>query len=126
MRSVVWVKIVCFSLLLIGCASSESSIQYVTDTLYVAKHTKDSIYIKDSIYVTEKQTKDTVYITKHHHHTKVQMIVNTDTIHHHTTDSVSIVTRVEPSMVERAKSASLWLMIGMVASIILMLIIRKI
>ena len=126
MRSVVWVKIVCFSLLLIGCRSSESSIQYVTDTLYVAKHTKDSIYIKDSIYVTEKQTKDTIYITKHHHHTKVQMIVHTDTIHHHTTDSVSIVTRVEPSMVERAKSASLWLMIGMVASVILMLIIRKI
>lgn len=97
-----------------GCASTRStSAQILCDTVYVASHTRDSIYVKDSVSRTEKTVLDTVYITEHRWVAKYRDRVMRDTIYEQHTDSVRIETKVFPSPMEKAKSAAAWTAVGM-------------
>lgn len=99
-------------LLLIGCKSVEHNTTHSTDTLYVTKHTRDSIYIQDSVSRIEKTVLDTVYITESRWKIKYRDRVFRDTIYQSRTDSVNIVTKVYPTTMEKAKTAALWIMVG--------------
>ena len=102
-------------LLCAGCASTRStSAQILCDTVYVASHTRDSIYVKDSVSRTEKTVLDTVYITESRWKVEYRDRVMRDTIYEQHTDSVRIETKVFPSPMEKAKSAAAWTAVCMV------------
>lgn len=113
------------AVLLSGCKTPESNIQLSADTLYVFSHTRDSIYLKDSIYTTEKTIRDTVYITKNHWRTKYKTHMERDTIYHHKVDSVEIITKIEPTFIEKAKYASLWIVVGMIVMLFILIFSRR-
>lgn len=101
-------------LLCAGCASTRStSAQIMCDTVYVAHHTRDSIYVKDSVSRTEKTVLDTVYITEYRWTVEYRDRVMRDTIYEQHTDSVRIETKVYPTPIEKAKSAAAWTAVGM-------------
>ena len=74
---IIFVAFFVFIITLQGCRTIEK-IEYVTkyDTCYVSKEVKDSVYLKDSIYVYTKA--DTVYFTKYKE--RVRYITKTDTV----------------------------------------------
>ena len=101
-------------LLCAGCASTRSTeAQMVYDTVYVASHTRDSIYVKDSVSRKEKTMLDTVYITESRWTVEYRDRVMRDTIYEQHTDSVRIETKVYPTPMEEAKSAAAWIAVGM-------------
>lgn len=101
-------------LLCAGCSSTRStSAQILCDTVYVSHHTRDSIYIKDSVSRTEKTALDTVYITESRWKVEYRDRVVRDTIYEQHTDSVRIETKVYPTPMEEAKNALLWIAVGM-------------
>lgn len=101
-------------LLCAGCASTRStSAQIMCDTVYVAHHTRDSIYMKDSVSRTEKTVLDTVYITEYRWTVEYRDRMMRDTIYEQHTDSVRIETKVYPTPMEKAKSAAAWMAVGM-------------
>ena len=57
---------------LCGCKTKEyfSVPEVRTDTVYINKMQRDSIWLHDSIYVTEKQKGDTIYVQLEKWHTK--------------------------------------------------------
>jgi len=59
-----------------------------TDTLYVSKMQKDSIYLHDSIFVNQWQSGDTIYQTRDRWHTAWRDRLVTDTVLHMVTDTV--------------------------------------
>ena len=59
-----------------------------TDTLYVSKMQKDSIYLHDSIFVNQWQSGDTIYQTRDRWHTAWRDRLVTDTVIHMVTDTV--------------------------------------
>lgn len=96
-----------------GCASTRSTeAQMVYDTVYVARHSRDNIYVKDSISRKEKTVLDTVYITESRWKVEYRDRVMRDTIYEQHTDSVRIETKVYPTPIEEAKTAALWVMVG--------------
>lgn len=101
-------------LLCAGCASTRSTeAKMVYDTVYVASHTRDSIYVKDSVSRKEKTVLDTVYITESRWTVEYRDRVVRDTIYEQHTDSVRIETKVYPTPMEEAKSAAAWIAVGM-------------
>jgi len=66
-----------------------------TDTTYITKEQRDSIWLHDSIYVSEKQKDDTIYLYQERWHTKYVEKVKTDTIYQHKVDSVGVPYPVE-------------------------------
>lgn len=101
-------------LLCAGCASTRSTeAKTVYDTVYVASHTRDSIYVKDSVSRKEKTVLDTVYITESRWTVEYRDRVVRDTIYEQHTDSVRIETKVYPTPMEEAKSAGAWIAVGM-------------
>lgn len=108
-------------LLCAGCASTRSTeAQMVYDTVYVASHTRDSIYVKDSVSRTEKTVLDTVYITESRWKVEYRDRVMRDTIYEQHTDSVRIETKVFPTPIEKAKSAAAWTAVGMLLMFVVM------
>ena len=108
--------VICVIVVLLGagCASTRSTeAQMVYDTVYVASHTRDSIYVKDSVSRTEKTVLDTVYITESRWKVEYRDRVMRDTIYEQHTDSVRIETKVFPTPIEKAKSAAAWTAVGM-------------
>lgn len=104
----------CVVLLCAGCASTRSTeAQMVYDTVYVASHTRDSIYVKDSVSRKEKTVLDTVFITESRWTVEYRDRVMRDTIYEQHTDSVRIETKVYPTPMEEAKSAAAWIAVGM-------------
>lgn len=61
-----WIKIIIISLLLMSCGTTKTIHDYenheTTKTEYI--HLRDSVYLKDSIFVNQYQKGDTVFITK--------------------------------------------------------------
>jgi len=60
-----------------------------TDTLYVSKMQKDSIYLHDSIFVNQWQSGDTIYQTRDRWHTAWRDRLVADTVLHLVTDTVA-------------------------------------
>lgn len=61
-----------------------------TDTCYVSKVEKDSIYFRDSVYVIEKTVGDTCYITKTVERVRWRDRVKIDTCWQSKTDTVTV------------------------------------
>lgn len=60
-----------------------------TDTLYVSKTQKDSIYLHDSIFVNQWRSGDTIYQTRDRWRTEWRDRLVTDTVIHMVTDTVA-------------------------------------
>jgi hypothetical protein len=87
------------AVLLVGCKTKERVVaveKVRNDTTYITKHQRDSVWLHDSIHVTEKG--DTIKIEKWH--TKYVEKATHDTLYQHKTDSVPVPYPVE-KLVER-------------------------
>ena len=85
--------------LMAGCKTKERVVtveKVRNDTTYITKHQRDSVWLHDSIHVTEKG--DTIRIEKWH--TKYVERATHDTLYQHKTDSVPVPYPVE-KLVER-------------------------
>ena len=87
-----------------------------TDTLYISKEKRDSIFLHDSIHVKEKG--DTVWYERWH--TKYMEKVVHDTLYQHRVDSVGVPYRVEVSV---GKPLSTWQKVRMRAGEVLLLLL---
>lgn len=92
-----------------------------TDTTYITKQQRDSIWLHDSIYVSEKQKDDTIYLYQERWHTKYIEKLRTDTIYEHKVDSVGVPYPVE---VKVEKQLNWWqktrMNVGTIALILLL------
>ena len=94
--------VILVALLLVGCKTKERVVtveKVRNDTTYITKHQRDSVWLHDSIHVTEKG--DTIRIERWH--TKYIEKVTHDTLYQHKTDSVPVPYPVE-KLVERELS----------------------
>lgn len=125
--------IILIALCLMGCKAKEKFVTVEvtkSDTIYINKVEKDSVYLHDSIY-TEVYTKgDTVFATKYKEKTKyidrllldsvyvskVDTIVRNDTI-------VRVVVEQEP-FAKKARGLVIAFLVGMVAGVIAYLILK--
>lgn len=94
--------IVAMIITLVICALSGcKSVKYIkvpdirTDTLYINKTQRDSIWLHDSVHVVEKQIGDTVYLLHDRWHTKYVESIKHDTTYVSKTDSVPVPYPVE-------------------------------
>lgn len=81
------------ALLLTSCKTRERVVMVETtrtDTTYITKHQRDSIWLHDSIFVSEKQKGDTLYVLQERWHTRYVDRSTHDTIYHFLTDSVPV------------------------------------
>ena len=88
--------------LMVGCKAKERVVtveKVRNDTTYITKHQRDSVWLHDSIHVTEKG--DTIRIERWH--TKYIEKATHDTLYQHKTDSVPVPYPVE-KLVERELS----------------------
>lgn len=76
-----------------------------TDTIYIGKHQRDSIWLHDSIFVSEKQKGDTIFLTSIKWQTKYVERQVHDTIFQSRVDSVGVPYPVE---VKVEKALSKW------------------
>lgn len=70
-------------------------VEHRTDTLRVVQHQRDSIYLHDSIYVSQQQRGDTVWLTTDRWHTQYRDRWKHDTLYQSRTDSVPVPYPVE-------------------------------
>ena len=94
--------VILVALLLVGCKTKERVVtveKVRNDTTYITKHQRDSVWLHDSIHVTEKG--DTIRIERWH--TKYVERATHDTLYQHKTDSVPVPYPVE-KLVERELS----------------------
>jgi hypothetical protein len=61
-----------------------------TDTTYITKQQRDSIWLHDSVHVIEKQIGDTVYLLHDRWHTKYVESIKHDTLYQSRVDSVGV------------------------------------
>ena len=102
MKHINFCFVILVALLLVGCKTKERVVtveKVRTDTTYITKHQRDSVWLHDSIHVTEKG--DTIRIERWH--TKYIEKVTHDTLYQHKTDSVPVPYPVE-KLVERELS----------------------
>lgn len=101
-----WRLIIILCLLLTGCKTTQYVPVEVTKVEYINKETKDSIYVRDSIFVKEKN--DTVFLEKYR-------LVYKDKLIHDTiirVDSIPYINTVEViKEVNRVKNWQIVLMV---------------
>ena len=83
--------------LLSGCTTTKyvPVIEHRTDTVRITQHHRDSIYLSDSIYVSDFVRDDTVYKTVDRWHTRYVERTRTDTLYQSRTDSIPVPYPVE-------------------------------
>jgi hypothetical protein len=110
-------------LLLTGCRS----VKYVevekvrTDTTYITKQQRDSIWLHDSLYIHEYTRGDTVYLERTKWLTKYVERTKTDTLWRSLTDTVIVEKVVEKTNEVRSWWQRLRMNIGTIAIILLIL-----
>lgn len=68
---VFWVVLIVLTLLFAGCKTRTVVVETVrTDTAYITKHQRDSIWLHDSIFMHEYQKGDTVFMLRDRWHTQ--------------------------------------------------------
>lgn len=93
------------------CLSSCRTVQFVpvietrTDTVEITRQQRDSIWLHDSIHVTERQSGDTIFLTSVKWHTKYIERETHDTIYVATHDTVP---QTYPVEVEVEKKLTVW------------------
>jgi hypothetical protein len=95
-----------------------------TKTEYINTHQRDSIYFRDSIYLTQIKDKDTIRIYEYHHTYHYQNISGTDTVIK--SDSIPYPVRVEVEKIlyKRKLADTLFLYLLIPALIILLLLTK--
>lgn len=86
------VIIALMGLLLSSCrATKVVTVERVrTDTTYITKQQRDSIFLRDSIYLHEWTKADTVYLLQEKYHTKYIEKITHDTIYQSRVDSIPV------------------------------------
>lgn len=88
---IMWVMLLVLLFLMYGCSPKITQPQpkdVRIDTVYVAQHSRDSIFVHDSIYVSERQKGDTIYLTRDRWHTQYIEQTRLDTIYELHTDTI--------------------------------------
>lgn len=68
---VFWIVLIMLVLLMASCKTRTVVVETVrTDTTYITKHQRDSIWLHDSIYMHEYQKGDTVFMLRDRWHTQ--------------------------------------------------------
>lgn len=80
----------------------------VHDTTYINTHSRDSIYIHDSVWYETRLKGDTIIQTRDRWHTQYIEIVKTDTFVQHKCDTLTNVVAVEKELTRLQKS-QMWL-----------------
>lgn len=85
-----WLALIFLVLMFASCKSVKyvPVIEHRTDTCYITKHQRDSIWLHDSIYMHEYQKGDTVFMLRDRWHTKYIETVRTDTTYIATHDTI--------------------------------------
>ena len=93
----VLIMAVLLCILLGGCTTTKyvTVPEYHTDTLLVSRNVHDSIYVHDSVWVSEQQRGDTILVTTTKWLTKYVERLSHDTVYQHRTDSVPLPYPVE-------------------------------
>lgn len=83
--------------MLTGCKSHEPVVveRVSHDTIYRLQLSRDSIMVRDSIYITERMQGDTLTITRDRWHTAYRDRLLHDTTYIHRTDTIPKVVEVE-------------------------------
>ena len=77
--------------------------EYHSDTITTLKLQRDSVYVKDSVYVTKETKGDTVYLTRDRWHIAYRDKLKIDTAYISKTDSVPVVKVVEKQLTKWEK-----------------------
>lgn len=97
---ILWSVILAVCLVLLSACTTKKYVTVPvthTDTLYVTNHQRDSINVRDSIYIKDRG--DTVWIERWH--TKYVERLRTDTLIEHLTDTVSVPVEVQVEVPRR-------------------------
>lgn len=109
------IVIVLALVLLTGCTKTIYVPQ--TRTEYEYKERVDSLYIRDSIFVTEKQKGDTIFINKYKERIREKVVMRNDTIIK--TDSISYPVEVTKTEYKMSRFQSFFFAVGIAALVIL-------
>ena len=90
------------SIVLHGCKTVYVPVPGETKTEYVYKETRDTAYVKDSVYIKEVQKGDTIRITEYRDRYRFRYITTTDTIVR--VDSVAVPYPVEVVKVDHKQT----------------------
>jgi hypothetical protein len=101
---------VCLGLvaILVGCKTQERIVQVETartDTTFITRQQRDSIWLHDSVFVREKMSGDTLYLLRDRWRTKFVERTQHDTIYISSHDTIP---RPYPVEVEVEKPLSWW------------------
>jgi hypothetical protein len=113
--------------LLSGCTTTKyvPVIEHRTDTVRITQHHRDSIYLSDSIYVSDFVRDDTVYKTVDRWHTKYIERTSHDTIYqsrHDTIPQPYPVTKEVPAPLTWWQQARIYLGDAVLVAIVLLLV----
>jgi hypothetical protein len=80
----------CLIAMCVSCTKTEYiTVEKVrTDTAYITKHQRDSVWMHDSIWVTQYQKGDTIFLTSRKWHTKYIESIRHDTTYVATHDTI--------------------------------------
>ena len=97
-------------LLLAGCSPRViTRIEVQRDTTYITNHTRDSVYVRDSVFMKEYVKGDTVYQIKYRDRWRERIKEVHDTSYISKTDSVQVVVPVEvEKRLPLSKRIKLW------------------
>lgn len=118
--------LLCIFILTLCSCSLKRQINYVKtnsiDTLYINKYSRDSVYMRDSIYV--QNLNDTIIIDKYH--TKYVEKIKLDTIYRSVNDTI---VKYEQNIIEKRYVPTIYkwslaILIILIISIILYIIIK--
>lgn len=95
MKRVLFLMIV-LALLLAGCRTKYVAVpEYRYRDSVQVRHERDSVFLHDSVYVSEMVTGDTVYLTRYRERTLYRDRLHTDTLRTARTDSICVPYPVE-------------------------------
>ena len=100
-------------------------IEHRTDTVRITQHHRDSIYLSDSIYVSDFVRDDTVYKTVDRWHTRYVERTRTDTLYQSRTDSIPVPYPVEkqvPAPLSWWQQARIYLGDAVLVAVVLLLV----
>lgn len=88
------------AIMMTGCKSVEYIEKVRTDTTYITKEQRDSIFQHDSIYIREYQRGDTIYLERTKWLTKYRERLRVDTFYKAKTDTLIVEKVVEKKTVQ--------------------------
>ena len=127
MGILVWLMLVFLCAMILVAMGSCKSVQYVPvetvrhDSVYITQHSRDSVYLHDSIHIVEKA--DTVLIERWH--TRWRDRVKTDTIYISKADTIQVPVPVEKKLSKAEKmyiNIGKW-SVGVISGLILVLVL---